>query len=231
MFFKAIATLALFETRTLLKPSLKSNNKAYYPTISPSDLYARAKATEEEKQKWDRRNTNQEEVDKFLATGPVVPLFGLTVLEAGQALYNRAVANPATWYGNCGEQANIALYLCIKYGAQPKDLWIITYKRNLFTHSLVMLSDNAKNWPKPTVCDPWMNIACYYDKYSKKADEVLHEWTRQGKRLMCGKLGWPLTGRPNWVEPSNADILGFAKGKFVCVHNANDKPEVNLERT
>jgi len=220
MFFLYVAHSALLDTRLLLKPSLKSDNKKYV-----TGLWASQKAK--------RRNENQKKVENaFDKNGPtIVPIAGLTVLEAGEKMYNRAVAEPETWYGNCGDQSLISLYLCYRYGAAPKYLWQYTYERGNFAHSLVVLADlrNPKD-PEPACCDPWMDIACYYDEYKDKADGQLKEWTRQGKRLKYGKKGAGIFEHMAWVEPSHRAILGFGGDNPKYWYNANDKPKVNEKR-
>lgn len=211
MDFLKIAQDALEYTRNLLKPSLKSGNKRYGQ--GPIDRFF---ASEADVKKWDRRNANQEKTSEFFAkSGCVVSVKGLTILEASKLLHNRAQQDASTWYGNCGEQANVALYACHVNGkVPPENLYIITYetKSRLFAHSLVLLADPIGKQQKPVCCDPWLNIACKYDDYAQNADNQLKEWTRKGKRLSCGTTGWPFNST-KWVEPSNAEILGFAKGE------------------
>src|SRR5262249_28084226 len=132
---------ALKETRKLLKPSMKSGNKKYEPTLAlKAKAIAEGKLEEKERQ-WHRRNWRQEWVDERLnlGFGSVVNVSGLTLLEAGTRLYNRAVLDAKTWYGNCGEQALIALYLCAMAGVAPKNLFLRTYHKGYFSHSFVLL--------------------------------------------------------------------------------------------
>src|SRR5262249_7834827 len=137
------------------------------------------KASPEEREQWERRNTNWEVVKNlFDAQGAVVSVKGMSILQAGTQLYAAAQADPKGWYGNCGEQASIALYLCTcskcPYKVDPKYLYIINYEKGLFGHSLLVLENRAARGydadasrdtsrPKAACCDPWMNIACYKD--------------------------------------------------------------------
>jgi len=222
MHFLLAALWALQQTRGLLKDSLKSNNKAYDP--SKSDL---KNATVGQKAKWNRRNANMQEVHQLMnKNGTVVSVKGMSILKAGQVLHGQALADEEEggWYGNCGEQADIALYLCSTsskspYKVDPKNLYIYNYKKGDFEHSLVVLEVKNKKLPKPACCDPWMNIACWKDEYRAKADQKLKEWTGESKRLWVGE---------DWVESSNAKILGFAAGAPAWIKNALEIPDTKL---
>src|SRR5262249_639424 len=159
MFYLYSAYKALQETRKLLKPSLKSDNK-FYP-YSVEDSVKDWWDGTGKKQQWDRRNASVKAQADI--PGCVVDVEGMTILEAGRALYDKGRSNPATWYGNCGEQACIALYLChSRFGVDERNLRLLTFNKGLFGHDLVQVGVNPNGSNKAAFCDPWMNIACYH---------------------------------------------------------------------
>lgn len=144
----AIAESALKHTRGLLKPSLKAGNKGYVLTDGEKaqQLAKHRDAGVDIAAKWDGRNAKRQlAFDKKKARGNIVNVANLSVLDAGGMLYNAALIDPREWYGNCGEQASVALFLCNQaYHAGPDNLFLITYmhKHSTFSHSHVILGDS-----------------------------------------------------------------------------------------
>ena len=223
MSFLSIAQQALGKTREVLKPTLKSDNKRYERTWWQE--LTGWKPTPDVQQKWDRRNANQEKVFDLLKKKTCVVVDGMKVVDAGKKMYDFAVASPSEWYGNCGEQALVALYLCTTFGALPEELWLSKFVKGTFAHELLLLVNNKKPDDPPACCDPWLNVACLYANYEVEADKRLKYWTGMNKRL---PLAERIEGRElinlKWVEPSNRNILGFGDPKYLIKDavNGND---------
>jgi hypothetical protein len=168
-------------------------------------------------------------VNGLLRTDTVVPLADCTVLEAGKLLYEYAYMNSAKWYGNCGEQAAIALYLCQRnFYITSRDLFLVSMAKPKFQHSLAAFGDPRQD-PTAAFCDPWMNIACVFSDYPKLARQKLVEWTGKLKRIASGTytrgLGPFARTCVNWMEPTNDDVMGFWDGKF-SIWNSLDRPTI-----
>jgi hypothetical protein len=121
-------------------------------------------------------------------------LSGKTILAAGKRLYMEALTEPETWWGNCGEQALVAIALSEEKGVSPKHIWLVDFRGSgTFTHSAVLLCDERQISLKfGAFCDPWMSIACSQADYPKEAKAKLKEWTSKGKRLLESGVGWEL---------------------------------------
>jgi hypothetical protein len=228
MFFLDVAQKALVDTRYLVKGSLGPGNVRYEkPRMFTTAWH---QWTDRQQQKLEWRNQDQEIVDEKMArSGCVIPMqAGATILEAGQALYNYAKVNPTNWYGNCGEQAYIALWICHTiYNVSPADLYTVSFTKGEFQHTLTMLSlgTDRPSLKWAAVCDPWLNIACYFDEYPNESNNQLRKWTRKCKRLRYGTTGYGIFSSTNWVEPSNEKILGFATEPTIDISTAFSTPD------
>src|SRR5262249_46528115 len=103
------------------------------------------------------------------------------------------------------------LWLChSRFGVDPNNLFLITYQKGSFGHSLVKLASDNGPFTRTAYCDPWMGIACYEDQYPALADAKLHTWADQGKSLP-GHIQnvWK---NDLWYAPNCDRFLGFTKG-------------------
>jgi hypothetical protein len=210
MSYLKIAESALAETRKLLKGSLKAMNKAYWALPDGQIDAKSAEALVSEvwfqyrrnalRAKWNDRNEKRDAATKAMDQGNVAgDLTGKNWLEASRAIYDSAKAKGTQWYGNCGEQACVALWIAHNTNQVPdQSLFLATWAFGGFLHQALVLQCSKQS---SAYCDPWMNIACEARDYPLQAGKKLDEWTGKGKRLMCSGFGW--------VEPSNDRVKGF----------------------
>jgi hypothetical protein len=211
-----------------LKGTLKATNKGYWLYCQDGNYYQdddarqarlnelypnkeqNAKQRQELLDKWKRNNDRRREADEMMVGGSVLGnelKTGVSWLHAGLKFYQSLTANRDGWYGNCGEQACLALWLAFSSpnNMAADDLYIATWehktgyfwRQHIFCHqALVLRAANGDAY-----CDPWLHIACEKGDYRDQVRRKLDDWTGKGKRFLVEGFGW--------AEPKNDKVMQF----------------------